>query len=144
MATLQVLYKVKTAKLFDKSRCRSPDENDDPFAVQHLEMCRESRLLVVSGITHIMLFRFSKQEASVEPTVSESSRAAVTVCVMEVSVAVVHTRLCLVFVFRLEHTWFVPSRLGVFSSFLQIDSKQREREGFLLASLFLGLFAVLN
>ena len=70
VATLQVLYKVKTAKVFDKSKCRSPDSDDDPFAIQHIQLCLESRLLVVAGITHAILFRFSKQESSsVDPTV---------------------------------------------------------------------------
>ena len=70
MATLQVLYKVKTAKVFDKSKCRLPDSDDDPFAIQHIQLCLESRLLVVAGITHVILFRFSKQESSsIDPTV---------------------------------------------------------------------------
>ena len=70
VATLQVLYKVKTAKVFEKSKCRLPDSDDDPFAIQHIQLCLESRLLVVAGITHVILFRFSKQESSsIDPTV---------------------------------------------------------------------------
>lgn len=68
--TLLVLYKLKTAKVFERSKCRSPDPDDDPFAIQHLQLCTESRLLVVAGLTHIILFRFSKTENSIDPPVS--------------------------------------------------------------------------
>ena len=64
--TLQVLYKLKTGKLFDKNKCRNPEPDDDPFAVQHMYMCAESRLLAVAGITHVILFRFCKQEKSAD------------------------------------------------------------------------------
>ena len=72
--TLQVLYKLKTGKLFDKTKCKNPDPDDDPFAVQHLFLCAESRLLGVAGLTHVLLFKFSKLEAAVECPVSYYSR----------------------------------------------------------------------
>ncbi|GAB1606340.1 syntaxin-binding protein 5-like, partial [Argonauta hians] len=65
--TLQVLCKVKSAKLFEKPKCKSSDgADDDPFAIQMLQLCRESRLLCVAGNTHVMLFRFDKQESQHE------------------------------------------------------------------------------
>ena len=69
-ATLQVLYKLKTAKLFDKSKCRSADPNDDLFIVQHIHFCTESRVLCVAGLTHVIVFRFCKQDTSAECQVS--------------------------------------------------------------------------
>ena len=69
MLNLQVLYKLKTAKLFDKSRCRGAEMDDDPFAIQHIHLCLESRLLVVAGSSHIMMFKFCKQEMNLEPAV---------------------------------------------------------------------------
>ena len=68
--TLQVLYKLKTAKVFDKSKCRKPDADDDPFAIQHLFLCPESRQLCAVGFTHVLLFRFKKQENTFESPVS--------------------------------------------------------------------------
>lgn len=66
--TLQVLYKVKTAKIFDKHhKNKSADTvEEDPFAVQHIYLDPESRLLVVAGSTHVILLKYSKQESSQE------------------------------------------------------------------------------
>ena len=64
--TLQVLYKLKTAKIFDKSKCQQPDSEDDPFAIQQLFLDTESRYLVAVGLTHLILFKFSKQEATLD------------------------------------------------------------------------------
>ena len=64
--TLQVLYKLKTAKLFDASKCRATDSNDSLFAINMMYLCVESRLLCIAGAEHVLLFRFSKQENMVE------------------------------------------------------------------------------
>ncbi|CAG5117349.1 unnamed protein product, partial [Candidula unifasciata] len=64
--TLQFLYKLKTAKVFEKPKRLSQDKEDDPFAIQMIFLCLESRMLCVAGPTHCALFRFSKQEISVE------------------------------------------------------------------------------
>lgn len=65
--TLQVLYKLKTAKLFDETQCNyGPDVVDSPLAVQVIGLCVESRLLCVAGKSHASLFRFSKQEAMID------------------------------------------------------------------------------
>ncbi|XP_076058257.1 syntaxin-binding protein tomosyn isoform X6 [Oratosquilla oratoria] len=61
--SLQVLYKLKTAKVFEKPRTRSIDGDEDPFAIQHISLCPESRLLCVAGATvHLILFKYCKQE----------------------------------------------------------------------------------
>ncbi|XP_053396743.1 syntaxin-binding protein 5-like isoform X2 [Mercenaria mercenaria] len=65
--TLQVLYKVKTAKIFEKPKNKVLDgQDDDPFAIYMIYLDQESRLLTLAGATHVMLFKFSKQEASLE------------------------------------------------------------------------------
>lgn len=69
--TLQVLYKLKTAKLFDETQCNyGPDVVDSPLAIQVIGLCVESRLLCVAGKSHASLFRFSKQEAMIDCVVS--------------------------------------------------------------------------
>ena len=65
--TLQVLYKVKTAKIFEKPKNKVLDgQEDDPFAIYMIYLDQESRLLTLAGATHVILFKFSKQEASIE------------------------------------------------------------------------------
>ncbi|XP_029385818.1 syntaxin-binding protein 5-like isoform X1 [Echeneis naucrates] len=69
--TLQMLYKVKTSKVFDKSK---PGEDraaelveEDPFAVQMVSWCPQSRIFCVVGISaHIILYRFSKYDANTQ------------------------------------------------------------------------------
>lgn len=68
---LQVLYKLKTAKIFEKPKKESQD--DDPFAVYLIHLCPESRILCVAGATHLILFKFSKQEVSTEVSSLEVS-----------------------------------------------------------------------
>jgi len=64
--TLQVLYKLKTAKLFDSTKCRSADASDNLFAINMMFFCVESRLLCIAGSEHVLLFKFSKQENMVD------------------------------------------------------------------------------
>jgi len=70
--TLQVLYKLKTAKVFEKPRSRSVDGVDeDPFAIQLISLCPESRKLCVAGASsHVVLFKFRKLESVSETAVS--------------------------------------------------------------------------
>ncbi|XP_077870130.1 syntaxin-binding protein 5-like [Saccoglossus kowalevskii] len=64
--TLQVLYKLKTAKVFEK-KGKSVDGEEDPYAIQIINMCLDSRLFCVAGASgHVILFRYSKQEAQLE------------------------------------------------------------------------------
>nr|CAD7441657.1 unnamed protein product [Timema bartmani] len=61
--TLQVLYKLKTAKVFEKP----PSLSEDPFAIQLISLCPESRKLCVAGAScHVILFKFRKQESTAE------------------------------------------------------------------------------
>lgn len=71
--TLQVLYKLKTAKIFEKPRTRSIDGNDeDPLAIQLISLCPESRRLCIAGTSgHVILFKFRKSESTSEYLVLE-------------------------------------------------------------------------
>ncbi|XP_043924785.1 syntaxin-binding protein 5 isoform X2 [Protopterus annectens] len=68
--TLQMLYKLKTAKIFEK--CRNKDDkpntdivDEDPYAIQIISWHPESRILCVAGVSaHVMIYKFSKQEAT--------------------------------------------------------------------------------
>ncbi|XP_058254908.1 syntaxin-binding protein 5 isoform X7 [Hemibagrus wyckioides] len=69
---LQVLYKLKTAKVFEKARNKEEKPStdivdEDPFAIQSLSWCPESRMLCVAGVSaHVIVYRFSKQEVTTE------------------------------------------------------------------------------
>ncbi|XP_050058735.1 syntaxin-binding protein 5 isoform X3 [Aphis gossypii] len=71
--SLQVLYKLKTAKVFEKARSKSPEGGDeDQFSVQLLSFCPESRKLAVAGISsYVVLFKFRKLESTFETTALE-------------------------------------------------------------------------
>lgn len=66
--TLQILYKLKTAKIFDKPRTKSLDgSEEDPLAVQLVYICSESRRLCIAGASgHVILFKFRKSESTAE------------------------------------------------------------------------------
>lgn len=72
--TLQVLYRLKTSKVFEKPKNKSQEvQDDDPFAVEKVAFCAESRLLAVAGSSfYVIVFGFKKQEASVEVEVLET------------------------------------------------------------------------
>uniref|UniRef100_A0A8C3AMD4 Syntaxin-binding protein 5-like n=1 Tax=Cyclopterus lumpus TaxID=8103 RepID=A0A8C3AMD4_CYCLU len=61
---LQVLYKLKTAKVFERARSKEEKANteiveEDPFAIQTLSWCPESRMLCVAGVSaHVIVYRF--------------------------------------------------------------------------------------
>ncbi|XP_018412872.1 PREDICTED: syntaxin-binding protein 5 isoform X3 [Nanorana parkeri] len=69
---LQMLYKLKTAKVFEKSRNKEDKANtdivdEDPYAIQMISCCPESRILCVAGVSaHVIIYRFSKQEVTTE------------------------------------------------------------------------------
>ncbi|KAB7496615.1 Syntaxin-binding protein 5, partial [Armadillidium nasatum] len=70
--SFQILYKLKTSKVFEKPKTKSVDGEEDPFAVQQIALCPESRLLCIAGATtHVIFFKFSKQETSGEVTCLE-------------------------------------------------------------------------
>lgn len=70
-----MLYKLKTSKVFEKLK---PGEGraaelveEDPFAVQMVSWCPQSRIICVVGISaHIILYRFSKYDANTKIVVS--------------------------------------------------------------------------
>eukprot|EP00062_Callorhinchus_milii_P009770 gi/632953920/ref/XP_007892685.1/ PREDICTED: syntaxin-binding protein 5 [Callorhinchus milii] len=70
--TLQVLYKMKTSKVFEKSRNKEDKPNtdivdEDPYAIQIMSWCPESRMLCVAGVSaHVIVYKFSKQEVTTE------------------------------------------------------------------------------
>ncbi|XP_020842232.1 syntaxin-binding protein 5 isoform X4 [Phascolarctos cinereus] len=70
--TLQVLYKLKTSKVFEKSRNKDDRPNtdivdEDPYAIQIISWCPESRMLCIAGVSaHVIIYRFSKQEVTTE------------------------------------------------------------------------------
>uniref|UniRef100_A0AAG5DKK3 V-SNARE coiled-coil homology domain-containing protein n=1 Tax=Anopheles atroparvus TaxID=41427 RepID=A0AAG5DKK3_ANOAO len=64
--TLQVLYKLKTSKIFEKPRVRSLDSSeDDPLAISMLSLCAESRKLCVAcNCGYVVLFKFRRAEST--------------------------------------------------------------------------------
>ncbi|XP_048511692.1 syntaxin-binding protein 5 isoform X2 [Athalia rosae] len=61
--TLQVLYKLKTGKVFEKAKARSSESDEDPLAVQLIFLCPESRKLAIVGSSrYVILFQFKKSE----------------------------------------------------------------------------------
>ncbi|XP_049645280.1 syntaxin-binding protein 5 [Suncus etruscus] len=70
--TLQVLYKLKTSKVFEKSRNKDDRPNtdivdEDPYAIQIISWCPESRMLCIAGVSaHVIIYKFSKQEVVTE------------------------------------------------------------------------------
>jgi syntaxin-binding protein 5 len=72
--TLQVLYKLKTAKVFEKPRSKpekGQELDEDPFAIQNIYLDAESRLMTIAGLTHVLVFKFSKQESIIDLPVSD-------------------------------------------------------------------------
>ena len=69
---LQVLYKLKTAKVFDRNRSKEDRgstevSDEDPFAIQLMAWCAESRVLCVAGVSaNVIIYRFSKLEVTTE------------------------------------------------------------------------------
>ena len=81
---MQLLYKLKTAKLFEKPKNKhqsgsslnegNSGENDDPFAIEQIAFCPDSRYLCVAGASsHVIVFKFNKQENQAEIFVRFSS-----------------------------------------------------------------------
>ncbi|XP_041115369.1 syntaxin-binding protein 5-like isoform X13 [Polyodon spathula] len=70
--TLEMLYKLKTSKVFEKQKVGEGKQvaeivEEDPYAIQMISWCPESRILCVTGISaHVILYRFSKHEATTE------------------------------------------------------------------------------
>ena len=71
-----MLYKLKTSKAFEKPKCGEGGRaaelvEEDPYAVQMVSWCPNSRLLCVVGTSaHVILYRFSKHDANTQIVVS--------------------------------------------------------------------------
>ncbi|XP_069491930.1 syntaxin-binding protein 5-like isoform X1 [Ambystoma mexicanum] len=70
--TLQMLYKLKTSKVFEKLKPGDGKQTaeiveEDPFAIQLISWCPESRIFCVAGVSaYVILYRFSRQEVTTE------------------------------------------------------------------------------
>uniref|UniRef100_A0A4W5MU17 Syntaxin binding protein 5L n=1 Tax=Hucho hucho TaxID=62062 RepID=A0A4W5MU17_9TELE len=69
--TLQMLYKLKTSKVFENPNAgegRAVElAEEDPHAIQMVSWCPQSRLFCVVGISaHVILYRFSKHDANTQ------------------------------------------------------------------------------
>ncbi|XP_073524804.1 syntaxin-binding protein 5-like isoform X3 [Phyllobates terribilis] len=70
--SLQMLYKLKTSKVFEKLKPGEGKQTaeiveDDPFAIQMMSWCPESRILCVAGVSaYVIIYRFSKHEVVTE------------------------------------------------------------------------------
>lgn len=73
--SFQVLYKLKTTKVFERPKPRSVDELDeDPFAIDNVAFCLNTRILAVAGSSgHVIVYNFKKTDASVDLNVLEIS-----------------------------------------------------------------------
>ncbi|KAM4699212.1 syntaxin-binding protein 5-like isoform 3-T3 [Discoglossus pictus] len=72
--SLQLLYKLKTSKVFEKQKLGEGKQTaeiveEDPFAVQMISWCPESRIFCVAGVSaYAIVYRFSKHEVVTEIT----------------------------------------------------------------------------
>lgn len=73
-----MLYKLKTSKVFEKQKtgegkATAEIVEEDPFAVQMMYWCPESRIFCVAGVSaYVIVYRFSKHEVNTEISVSPS------------------------------------------------------------------------
>ncbi|KAL4677697.1 hypothetical protein H8959_020371, partial [Pygathrix nigripes] len=70
--TLQMLYKLKTSKVFEKQKVGEGKQTceiveEDPFAIQMIYWCPESRIFCVSGVSaYVIIYKFSRHEITTE------------------------------------------------------------------------------
>uniref|UniRef100_A0A670ZB88 Syntaxin-binding protein 5-like n=1 Tax=Pseudonaja textilis TaxID=8673 RepID=A0A670ZB88_PSETE len=69
--TLQMLYKLKTSKIFEKRKLDGKPSADmieeDPCAIQLMYWCPESRIFCIAGVSgYVIVYRFSKHEVNTE------------------------------------------------------------------------------
>uniref|UniRef100_A0A8C6XDT4 Syntaxin binding protein 5L n=1 Tax=Naja naja TaxID=35670 RepID=A0A8C6XDT4_NAJNA len=69
--TLQMLYKLKTSKIFEKRKLEGKPSADiieeDPCAIQLMYWCPESRIFCIAGVSaYVIVYRFSKHEVNTE------------------------------------------------------------------------------
>nr|XP_037859324.1 syntaxin-binding protein 5-like isoform X6 [Chlorocebus sabaeus] len=72
IVTLQMLYKLKTSKVFEKQKVGDGKQTceiveEDPFAIQMIYWCPESRIFCVSGVSaYVIIYKFSRHEITTE------------------------------------------------------------------------------
>uniref|UniRef100_A0A671DSK2 Syntaxin binding protein 5L n=1 Tax=Rhinolophus ferrumequinum TaxID=59479 RepID=A0A671DSK2_RHIFE len=70
--TLQMLYKLKTSKVFEKQKVGEGKQTceiveEDPYAIQMIYWCPESRIFCVSGVSaYVIIYKFSRHEITAE------------------------------------------------------------------------------
>ncbi|XP_059866713.1 syntaxin-binding protein 5-like isoform X1 [Delphinus delphis] len=70
--TLQMLYKLKTSKVFEKQKLGEGKQTceiveEDPYAIQMIHWCPESRIFCVSGVSaYVIIYKFSRHEITTE------------------------------------------------------------------------------
>ena len=109
---MQALYKVRTAKLFEKCKKNGQDLlSEDPFAITQITL--DSRLLAVAGAScQVILFKFKKKE-----TVAETPSLEIPV-IYEVSVDKIQSENSPHFEFPPRPTLGVASQVGHLSFLL--------------------------
>ena len=76
IVTLQMLDKLKTSKVFEKQKVGEGKQTceiveEDPYAVQMMYWCPESRIFCVSGVSaYVIIYKFSRHEITTEIVVS--------------------------------------------------------------------------
>lgn len=76
IVTLQMLYKLKTSKVFEKQKVGEGKQTceiveEDPYAIQMIYWCPESRIFCVSGVSaYVIIYKFSRHEITTEIVVS--------------------------------------------------------------------------
>ena len=66
--TMQSLYKVKTAKFFERTNKKTLEGmEDDPYAITQISLCPETRMLAVAGASsQVIFFKFKRKEGQTE------------------------------------------------------------------------------
>lgn len=72
---MQILYKLKTAKVFETVSESVCVKDEDPFVIQFIRFCSETQQLCVAGTSHVLIFTFSKQDSAIECPVVEVTLA---------------------------------------------------------------------
>ena len=66
------MCKFSTTKIFDRERVKESNEMDDePYAIQDIILCMNSRTLIISGAAgYVVLYKFSAKETTAELSVT--------------------------------------------------------------------------
>lgn len=67
----QFMCKFSTTKIFDRERVKESSEMDDePYAIQDIILCMNSRTLVISGAAgYVIMYKFNVKETTAELSV---------------------------------------------------------------------------